>query len=283
MSQTQEQKTAVRICNLQVRRGQVKILRDLDCTIPAGKCTAVLGPNGSGKTTLTRAITGHAFITAGSMTVLGQKIGHTDIRALRRRIGVVHTATDSSGAHVSGAVVDGELSARDAVLTGFFGTVALYDRPDDHQDHRANDALEKVGLTHRRDLRFSLLSSGEQRLCLIARALVTRPRLLILDEPTSGLDPAAREAVLATVQLILDGPHPPTVLLITHHVEELPRSTALVLLLKEGRLAAAGSPKQVITDASLADLFGCKVSVRRENGRFWLSILPEAWTDLVDD
>ena len=140
-----------------------------------------------------------------------------------------------------------------------------------------------MGLTHRRDLRFSLLSSGEQRLCLIARALVTRPRLLILDEPTSGLDPAAREAVLATVQLILDGPHPPTVLLITHHVEELPRSTALVLLLKEGRLAAAGSPKQVITDASLADLFGCKVSVRRENGRFWLSVLPEAWTDLVDD
>src|SRR5690606_20595303 len=118
----------------------------VSCRIPAGQCTAILGPNGCGKTTLTRVITGHMFMTAGCATVLGETVGHTDIRALRRRIGVVNPTTDSASSHVAGAVVDGDLSAREAVLTGFFGTVGLYDPVSDAQRAAAEHALAQVGL-----------------------------------------------------------------------------------------------------------------------------------------
>ncbi len=121
--------------------------------------------------------------------------------------------------------------------------------------------LQQVGLHQRRDLRFGLLSTGEQRRCMIARALAHEPELLILDEPTAGLDLAGREQVLATIEMILAGAKPPTVLMVTHRVEELSPRTRQVLLMKEGRVVAAGPPKEVITPESLTSTFGCKVFV----------------------
>lgn len=271
----------VRVVGVSVRRGTTHILRDVNCAIPAGRCTAILGPNGCGKTTLTRTMTGQMFLTRGQVTVLGQTIGRTDIRALRQRIGIVNPTTDSASSHVSGAVVDAELTARDAVATGFFSTVGLYDAVGEAQWHRVDQVLRQVGLAHRRDLRFALLSTGEQRRALIARALVHDPELLILDEPTAGLDVRGREQVLATIELILARPQPPTVLFITHHVEELSPQTAQVLLMRDGHIVAAGSPKAVITPESLSELFDCKVYVKRIHGRYWLEVLPEAWVELM--
>lgn len=273
---------AVVVENVDVVRGTTSILRGACCRIPAGQCTAVLGPNGSGKTTLTRAITGHMMITRGSVRVFDQVVGQTDIRALRRRIGVVNATTDAGGVHVSGAVVDADLSATDAVVTGFFGTVGLYDTPTAAQRKRAEQLLGQVGLSHRHDLRFALLSTGEQRRCLIARALSHMPELLILDEPTAGLDLSGREHVLATIESIVTAPHAPTVLMITHHVEDLSPRTSQILLMKEGRITAAGAPQDVITPESLTDTFDCKVFVSRRHGRFWLEVLPEAWLGFVD-
>ncbi len=272
---------AVRVVGVSVQRGTTHILRDVNCAIPAGRCTAILGPNGCGKTTLTRTMTGQMFLTRGQVTVLGQTIGRTDIRALRQRIGIVNPTTDSASSHVSGAVVDAELTARDAVATGFFSTVGLYDAVGEAQWHRVDQVLRQVGLAHRRDLRFALLSTGEQRRALIARALVHDPELLILDEPTAGLDVRGREQVLATIELILARPQPPTVLFITHHVEELSPQTAQVLLMRDGHIVAAGSPKAVITPESLSELFDCKVYVKRIHGRYWLEVLPEAWVELM--
>lgn len=272
---------AVRVVDVSVQRGTTAILRNVSCAIPAGRCTAILGPNGCGKTTLTRTMIGQMFLTRGQVTVLGQTIGRTDIRALRRRIGIVNPTTDSAAAHVSGAVVDAELTARDAVATGFFGTVGLYDAVSKAQWQRVDQVLRQVGLDHRRGLRFTFLSTGEQRRALIARALVHEPELLILDEPTAGLDVRGREQVLATIELILARPQPPTVLFITHHVEELSPRTAQVLLMRDGRLIAAGPPKAVITPESLSELFGCKVYVKRIHGRYWLEVLPEAWVELM--
>ncbi len=272
---------AVVVNDLYVTRGGTEILRGVNCTIPAGRCTAILGPNGCGKTTLTRVITGAMFMTRGSVRVLGETIGRTDIRALRRRIGVVNPTTDAANAHISGAVVDSDLTAHEAVLTGFFGTIGLYDRPTDEQRELADHALRQVGLAHRRDQRLALLSTGEQRRALIARALAPRPELLILDEPTAGLDLAGREQVLATIEMVLAGPKPPTVLLITHHVEELSPRTVQVMLMRQGRITACGAPEQVITPESLTATFGCKVFVKRLHGRYWLEVLPEAWLDLV--
>lgn len=141
-----------------------------------------------------------------------------------------------------------------------------------------------VGLPHRMGLRFGLLSTGEQRRALIARALVHMPELLILDEPTAGLDLAGREQVLATIEQVLSQPNPrdaPAILMITHHVEELSPQTNRVMLMNAGRFIFAGTPDQIITPKKLGETFGCKVSVERVHGRYWLQVLPEAWVDMV--
>ena len=267
---------AVRVRDLSVIRREAKLLDSVSCTLPAGRCTAIFGPNGCGKTTFTRVLTGQMFFAHGHVEVLGQKLGSTDIRALRRRVAVVNPTTDSADAHVSGAVVDAQLAALDAVLTGCFGTIGLYDTPTDSQRAAATHLLSEVGLAGHEAQRFATLSTGEQRRALIARALVSEPELLILDEPTAGLDVRGREQLLNTIEAILSSSSPPTVLMITHHVEELSPRTAQVLLMKRGRFVAAGPPRQVITPEALSDVFDCPVFVRRLHGRYWLEVLPEA-------
>ena len=261
-------------------RGRTRILHDVSCAIPAGRCTAIIGPNGSGKTTLTRTFTGQMYVSAGQITVLGQRIGQTDIRALRQRIAVVNPTTTTASDHVSGAVVDAELAAQEVVLTGFFGTIGLYARPTAAQQQRAATLLDEVGLADRKQLRFAQLSSGEQRRCLIARALALRPDLIILDEPAAGLDLAGREQLLATIEKLLGRCDPPTVLLISHHVEELSRRTDLVLLMRDGRITHAGRPELIITSKLLTSTFGCNVTVTRSNGRYWTQVKPQAWGQL---
>jgi iron complex transport system ATP-binding protein len=121
--------------------------------------------------------------------------------------------------------------------------------------------------------------------CLIARALVARPKLLLLDEPTAGLDLRAREQVLATVQAMFDakarGEIPPTVVMITHHPEELPPATGRVLLMQNGKVTADGAPAEVLRSEILSRVYGCPVEVRLSNGRYYLEVHPGGWTDLL--
>lgn len=266
---------------LVVKRGATTILDGVSCKIKRGQCAAILGPNGCGKTTFTRCLTGTMFATDGRLTVLDQTIGQTNILALRRRIGLVNPTTDNGFAHVTGAVVDAALSTSLAVCTGYFASVGLYEQPTEQQIQHAEQLLRNVGLSHRLDHTLGKLSTGEQRRALIARALIHKPELLILDEPTAGLDLRAREQVLATIEQLLSQPDAPAVLMITHHVEELSPRTSQVLLMKQGRFVAAGQPDDIINPETLSDVYGCKVYVKKSNGRYWLEVLPEAWLDLV--
>ena len=272
---TAGEQDAIRLESVSVRRGGVEILRDVSWTVRRGESVAVLGPNGSGKTTLMRVLTGYLWPTTGGVEVLGERFGETDLRQLRRRVAVVDPA-ERYGA-------DPDLSAIDAVLTGYTASLFLYDEVTSEQRAHAERLLTTVGLGHRREAKVGVLSTGEKRRCLIARALVHLPEVLILDEPTAGLDLAGRERVLATVER-LRSEHPAlTVVMVTHHVEELSPRTSQVLLLSEGRVAASGGPRQVITPEVLSRVFGCKVFVQRRSGRWWLEVLPEAWIDLLKE
>lgn len=256
-----------------VMRGEVAILDSIDWALPVGSRCVVLGPNGSGKTTLMRVITGFMWPTRGTVRVLGEQLGATDMRLLRRRIAVVDPAERFG--------VDPELTALEAALTGYSGSLGLYDMPTPQQRDHAAHLLETVGLSHRREHKLGLLSTGERRRCLVARALVHLPELLILDEPTAGLDISGRERVLATIDQ-LQKLHPTlTVVMVTHHVEEISPRTDQVLLLASGRIVAAGPPERVISPESLSRSFGCKVFVQKRGGRWWLEVLPEAWIDLL--
>lgn len=271
--------SAVSVSEVTVRRGDRVILDRVCLTLPEGACSVLIGPNGCGKTTLTRAMTGHVPLAEGSVTVLGHEIGACDIRKLRREVAVVHHGLSSAEHHQPGDLVDGGLTALEAVLTGCFGTVGLYDRPESSQREAAMATLDRVGLADRADQKLMTLSTGEQRRVVMARALIGNPRLLILDEPTAGLDLTGREQLLSSVNALLSRPNHPTVLMITHHVEEIPIHTRQVVLMKRGRIVATGRPEDCITPERLSHLFDCRVFVRRIHRRWWVEVLPEAHLD----
>ena len=235
---------------------------------------AILGPNGSGKSTLTRILAAHLYPTAGECAILGQKFGETNLQELRHSIRLVQAAGPYD--------VDPSLTAREVVVTGFYGTLAIYDEITDAMQAEAIRLLAQVGLSHVSDQPYSTFSSGERVRSLIARALAARPKLLLLDEPTNGLDLLAREQVLATVQgLFEQGTEAPTVVMVTHHVEELPPATSQLLLLDDGKVAAAGSPAEVLQSELLARVYRCPLQVRHDAGRWMVHVHPQAWKGLL--
>jgi len=269
-----DQPPAIRLQNVGLRRGDTWILRDINWSVRQGACAAILGPNGSGKSTLTRILACHYWPTEGESSVLGSTFGDVNLLDLRKSIRLVQPAGPYD--------IDAELTAREVVLTGFFGTLGLYDKTDDAMTTEAERLLRQVGLAHVMDHVYATLSSGEKVRNLIARALVREPRLLLLDEPTSGLDLLAREQVLATVQALYEsGGNPPTVVFITHHVEELPPATSQVLLLDQGRAAAHGPPADVLKNETLSRVYRCPVEVRVDGGRHYVQVHPTAWRELL--
>ena len=264
---------AVNLKGVGVLRGDRWILRGVDWSVRAGSLAAILGPNGSGKSTLSRIIAGHLFPTEGAADVLGERLGRTNLPTLRKRVRLVQSAGPFD--------VEPHLTARQAVLTGHFGTVGLYDPVTEEMEAAADDLLNSVGLARLADRPYRTLSSGERVRCLIARALAGEADLLLLDEPTAGLDLLAREQVLATVAALHARPNPPTILLVVHHVEELPPATSNVLLLKDGRPAASGAPADVLRAGGLSDVYGVPLEVERRDGRFYVRLDPGAWSDLL--
>ena len=242
-----------------VRDGRT-ILGPLDLEVGAGQHLAVLGPNGSGKTTLLRILSTYLHPTRGAVEVLGARFGRVDLRTLRGRVGVVSAGVVGLLHRVGTA---GELVA--AARHGAMRPVPAIDGPD---RDAARGALQRVGAEHLADRICRTLSQGEWQRIQIARALVTGPELLLLDEPFVGLDLGGRESLVGDVAAVMEEPGGPTVVLVTHHVEEIPDAVVDAMLLRDGRAVAAGPAAEALTSATVSDAFGVPVLVDHDRGRY---------------
>jgi len=241
-----------------VLRGGRRALDGVSLRIEEGQHTAILGPNGSGKSTLMALITRDLYpLHGGRVSVRGEDRGH--IRDLRSLIGVVSPALHSDLTGESG----GRLHVLSAVAASFFGARGLSRAHalDRDMHRRTEEALEQVGATHLLARELATLSSGEARRVLIARALVHRPKALVLDEPCQGLDPGSRRRFLEDLRALARAGT--TLIIVTHHVEEVLPEIAQVVLLKDGRILSTGSAQEMIDSNRLSELFDAPALVER--------------------
>lgn len=253
---------AVEMRGATVRIGGRTVLGPIDLTVGAGERWVLLGPNGGGKTTLLALAGGRRQPSSGRVAVLGRSLGATDVRTLHRRIS--HTS------HVLAELMPGGLDVRAVVLTGKRSSLApWFQTYDDADGLRAATLLEHVGCAHLAARRFATCSQGERQRVLLARALFAEPELLILDEPASGLDLPARETLIAAIEARVAGSAARTVLLATHHLEEVPPSTTHAALLRDGRAVALGPIEDVLRPEHLRACFGIPLDVGRRGDRWW--------------
>lgn len=239
----------------------VPILHDIDWRIRGGERWVIVGPNGAGKTTLLRLVSGWIRPTRGRAVVLGDQIGRTDLRELRTRIGYASQAL-SDQLRSSMTAHEVVLAAPNAALETWWHT---YD-PADHR--RAAAGLELFGVDEamaRRPMR--TLSAGERQRVMLARAFASQARLIVLDEPTAGLDVGGREDLVARLDRAATETDAALVL-VTHHLEEIPPSFDRVLLVRDGRVAGAGSAEALLTSERLSALYGIDLDVSRVRGRW---------------
>ena len=252
------------ISNLQLRRGRTAILRGIDWRVHPGEHWVILGPNGCGKTSLLRALTGYFPPTAGEISLLGQRYGDYDWRELRLHVGLVTSALQAS-------IPPAEI-ALETVMSGRYAQLDLWAKTTRADAAAAQRLLRQVGAGRLALREWQFLSQGERQRVLIARALMARPRLLILDEPCAGLDPLAREKFLRFVNRLARHPRAPALVLVTHHVEEIMPAFSHALLLRAGRVIAAGRRNEVLTNARLTKALGAKLRLARLRGRYRLTI-----------
>ena len=257
----------VDVRGLLVRRSGRAILGPLDLTIRQGDRWAVIGPNGSGKTTLLSVLGLTLWPTAGTVEVLGARYGRVDSRALRERIGLASSA-------IEGTMRD-DLTPIDLVMTArYAATEPWWHTFTDEDRARARGLLVGLGMAHVADHPFGTLSAGERRRTSIARALMPDPELLLLDEPAASLDLGARETLLRDLARLAGDRRPAAIVLVTHHVEEIPAGFSHALVLRAGQIVAGGPLDDVLTDAVLSRAFDLPISLARHDGRAWARMLP---------
>ncbi|MFB9730551.1 ABC transporter ATP-binding protein [Ornithinimicrobium kibberense] len=256
-----------------VRRGTTDLLRDVDWSIEEGERWVVIGPNGAGKTTLLQLAAARMHPTTGVAGVLGEVLGTVDVFELRPRIGV-------SSAAVADRIPDEE-RVSDVVVTAAYGVLGRWREEYDAADEqRAAELLEALGVAHLSRRRFGTLSEGERKRVQIARALMTDPELMLLDEPAAGLDLRGREDLVGRLSLLAEDLEAPAMVLVTHHVEEIPPGFTDILMLRDGGVVAAGPIEVTLTAENLSATFGIPLVVDR-HGRRWSARAqqPEATTD----
>ena len=244
-----------------VRRNARNIVDHVDWTVTDDQRWVVLGPNGAGKTTILQLAATLLHPTSGEVTILDERLGRTDVFELRPRIGFASSAMARR--------VPPEETALDVVLTAAFSVLGRWNEEYETIDERrARRVLGEWKLDHLADRTFGTLSDGEQKRVQIARAVMTDPELLLLDEPTASLDLGAREELLGLLGGYAQAPTTPAMVMVTHHVEEIPVGFTHVLLLRDGADVAAGPVEETLTAQNLSDTFGMPIALSVEDGRY---------------
>ncbi|GAB2673640.1 ABC transporter ATP-binding protein [Thalassiella azotivora] len=249
------------MAGVSVVRDGTPLLDAVDWSVAEGDRWVVLGPNGAGKTTLLQVAAGRMHPTRGVAGVLGEVLGAVDVFELRPRIGLASAALAER--------VPGEERVADVVVTASYGVVGRWREHYDDLDHaRAAELLEAMGVAALADRRFGTLSEGERKRVQIARALMTDPELMLLDEPAAGLDLGGREDLVRRLGELAGDPSSPALVLVTHHVEEIPPGFTHALLLRGGRVVAAGPLESALTAETLSTTFGLPLQLDRHGDRW---------------
>jgi len=256
------------ISNLRIQRGGTLILDNVSWRVERGQHWAILGANGSGKTSLLSALTGYLMPTAGEIFLLGQNYGQSDWRELRKKIGLVSSS-------VRQMMADDE-PALETVASGKYAMIDFWGRLTRGDKNRALKILRQIECAHLAARPWRVLSQGERQRVLIGRALMAKPRVLILDEPGAGLDPAAREHFLQFLQRLGKSKNSPTLVLVTHHVEEIMPVFLHLLVLKNGKVLAAGKKSSVLNSKNLSSAFGVRMRLHQANGRHALIVTTKS-------
>jgi iron complex transport system ATP-binding protein len=245
------------------RNGRI-ILEDINWRVKRGEHWVLFGLNGAGKTALLNLLNGYHYPTTGKVNILGKEFGKVDIREyIRSKIGLVSSSLQERFYKTD--------TAYEIVLSGAFTSIGLYETPNDRMRQKAIALLKGLGCLDYADREYETLSQGERQRILIARAMMNDPEILILDEPTNGLDFIAREYLLEVIGKIAVSPNGPTLLYVTHHVEEILPEFQQTLLLKKGQVFSSGNTKTLISDKVLTDFLGIEVEVIWKNERPLLS------------
>jgi iron complex transport system ATP-binding protein len=248
--------------NVSLRRGGRTLVGPLDWAVELDERWVVIGPNGAGKTSLLRIAAAAEHPSSGVAFVLGEQLGRVDMSELRARIGLSSSA-------LSQRIPSDEL-VNDLVVSAGYAVLGRWrERYDDVDYQRALDMLESLGAEHLAERTYGTLSEGERKRVLIARSLMTDPELLLLDEPAAALDLGGREELVARLTDLAADPDAPALVLVTHHVEEVPPGFTHGLLLSEGKVVAAGLLPDVLTAENLSTAFGQRIALEMIDGRYF--------------
>ncbi|MDQ1597480.1 MAG: iron complex transport system ATP-binding protein [Microbacteriaceae bacterium] len=237
------------------------ILDSVNWSVESDERWVILGPNGAGKTTLLQLASALIHPTAGTVRVLDGTLGRVDVFELRPRIGFASTAMARR--------IPGTERVLDVVLTAAYAVAGRWNESyEDIDVRRAQRVLAEWKLDHLEDRKFGGLSDGEQKRVQIARSVMTDPELLLLDEPAASLDLGAREELLELLGGYARAKQAPAIIMVTHHVEEIPVGFNNAMLLADGRITAAGPIADVLTSENLTETFGRPLQVEERDGRF---------------
>jgi len=244
-----------------VVRGHNRLLDDVTWEVEEGERWVILGPNGAGKTTLLQIAAARMHPTTGVVGILGEVLGTIDVFELRPRVGL-------ASASIAERIPGGE-SVGNVVVTASYGIIGRWRENYDRQDYaRAMALLDALGVAHLADRTYGTLSEGERKRVQIARALMTDPELMLLDEPAAGLDLGGREDLVARLGTLAEDTEAPALVLVTHHVEEIPPGFTHVALLASGRIVAAGPIGTTLTAGALSQTFAMPIALSEAAGRY---------------